>query len=230
MSTESTDTLLTSEGQDNTAASGEQASTETAAAVDQAAVDNKATEGAHDTKPAEGDKPAEGEAKDDKPTGAPDAYEAFKMAEGYEIDAELLGEITPLFKELNLPQDAAQKLIDFTPKLIEKATLQATAAFLEQTGLDGFEKWSADSKADKEVGGDKFDANLATAKKAIATFGTPELKTLLQKTGLGNHKEVLRAFYRAGKLISEDAFVSGNGTVSKSSDAARMYPESKMNP
>jgi hypothetical protein len=51
--------------------------------------------------------------------------------------------------------------------------------------------------------------NLAAAKMALDTFGTPELRTLLIETGLGDHPEMIRAFVRAGKAISEDTLAMG---------------------
>jgi hypothetical protein len=48
------------------------------------------------------------------------------------------------------------------------------------------------------------------AKKALDAFGTAELRSLLNESGLGNHPEVIRFMFRAGKAISEDSMVTGN--------------------
>jgi hypothetical protein len=97
-------------------------------------------------------------------------------------------------------------------------------------------EWETASKSDKEFGGDKFDANLAVAKKALDAFGTPELRALLgpydpknnpKGTGLGNHPEIIRAFLKAGKAISEDKFVSGTrapAALTNASAANALYP------
>ena len=69
--------------------------------------------------------------------------------------------------------------------------------------------WFEASKSDKEFGGDKLEANLGIAKKALDTFGTPELNKLLVSTGLGNHPELIRLMFKAGKALSEDTFVAG---------------------
>jgi hypothetical protein len=66
------------------------------------------------------------------------------------------------------------------------------------------------SKTDQEFGGEKLSENLSVAKKALDAFGTPELRKLLDDSGLGNHPEVIRMMYRAGKAISEDRFVGGS--------------------
>ncbi|MEI6907818.1 peptidase, partial [Klebsiella pneumoniae] len=40
-------------------------------------------------------------------------------------------------------------------------------------------------------------------------FGTPELKEYLNGTGLGNHPELVKAFIKVGKAMSEDGMVTG---------------------
>lgn len=153
-----------------------------------------------------------------KPTGAPEKYE-FKAPEGQQYDPNVLTAFSEIAKELDLPQDAAQKVLDkMGPALAQRST--EAVETLKTT-------WGDATKADKELGGEKLGENLAVAKKALDAFGTPELRTLLEQTGLGNNPEIIRAFYRAGKQISEDRFVqggqrpSGNGAK----DAAKaLYP------
>ena len=79
-------------------------------------------------------------------------------------------------------------------------------------------------KVDKEIGGEKFTENLALARKALESFGTPELQDVLNMTGLGNHPEVIRAFYKAGKAISEDRFIPGTPKGAEMDMAKRMFP------
>jgi len=43
-------------------------------------------------------------------------------------------------------------------------------------------------------------------------------------TGLGNHPEVIRAFYKAGKAISEDRFIPGSPKGAEMDMAKRMFP------
>lgn len=151
-----------------------------------------------------------------KPQGAPEAYE-FKAPEGQQFDPKVLEGFSEAAKELNLPQEAAQAMLD--------KIAPALAAKQEQAITEARSKWETDAKADKEFGGDKLTENLALAMKAIETFGTPELRTLLNETGLGNHPELIRVFVRAGKAISEDGFVPGRGSNAAPSDPAkRMFP------
>ena len=67
------------------------------------------------------------------------------------------------------------------------------------------------------------------ARKAVEQFGTPELRTLLDESGLGSHPEVVRFFYRAGKAIGDDNFVAAGRTAppggsSEQKHAATLYP------
>ena len=56
---------------------------------------------------------------------------------------------------------------------------------------------------------------------ALKAFATPELRELLQKSGLGNHPEIIRFMYRAGKAISTDDYVG----ASQGSGASRSTPK-----
>lgn len=154
---------------------------------------------------------------DPKPTEpvVPESYE-LKMPDGVQLDSAAAEEFTAIAKELKLDQAAAQKLADIGAKM---ATRQAEAhAQLVET-------WTEQVKADKEIGGDKLDENLGIARKAIDTFGSPELKALLNSTGMGNHPEVVKLAFKVGKAISEDRFVTGSPKGNASNDPAKkMFP------
>lgn len=138
---------------------------------------------------------------DKTPAGAPEKYE-FQFTDGTAPDGETLAEFEGIAKELNLSQADAQKIADIGPKLAAKWQAHQQEAFQKTLG-----EWVSSAQADKEFGGEKFAENLAMAKKSMDQFGTPELRTLLNQSGLGNNPEIIRAFYRAGKAISEDNFV-----------------------
>lgn len=166
-------------------------------AAEQAAVTEVKTPAAETEKPAEAAKPR-----------APEKYE-FEGFEGTAsaVDFEAFG---TLARELDLSQADAQKLVDFQAQRTEAAR----AAWLEA------------AKTDKEFGGDKLAENLGVAAKALDAFGSPELNQLLIASGLGNHPEIIRAFYRAGKAISEDRIVTGAAPAAGRTLADRLYPQS----
>lgn len=164
-----------------------------------------------------GEKKGEGDVK-----GAPETYE-FQAPEGVALDEELLGEFTGIAKELNLSQEDAQRVVDLGPKVMQKfADHQA------QVVADAQATWIAEAKADKEIGGDDGEKKLAVSLEALEAFGTPKLKTLLVDSGLGNHPEVIRVFYRIGKAIKNDELVGGRQGGEGPKDLAnRLYPNHK---
>jgi len=145
----------------------------------------------------------------------PDSYE-LQMPEGVQADKVALDEFTAVAKELKLDNATAQKVADVGAKMVQRQA-EAHAKLVES--------WVEQVKADKEIGGDNLDANVAVARKAIETFGTPELKDVLNATGLGNHPALLKAFYKAGKAISDDGMIPGSNTNNAHIDTAKkLFP------
>ena len=173
----------------------------------------QATEGQGDQgQQTQGDTTTEGNQGDtsDKP-GAPEQYE-FKAPEGMSFDDAVIGAFSEVAKELNLPQEAAQKVLDkMAPVMASRQAEQLQVAR---------EEWANQSRADKEFGGAKLEENLSLVRKARDQFVSPELRVMLDETGLGNHPEVIRMLYRAGKAISEDKFVGGGNSTSSSGKSA----------
>jgi hypothetical protein len=151
--------------------------------------------------------------KADKPAGAPEKYD-FKAPEGVQLDPTVLGLFEPIAKDLGLTQEQAQKLVDIYPQIQAKQVEQ----WSQQV-----EKWAEDTKSDKEIGGDKLTVNVGLAQKALDTFGNKPLRALLDSTGIGNHPEVVRAFAKVGKLMSEDSLVLGGKKGGQLSAAEVLY-------
>ncbi|MDM2858319.1 peptidase [Citrobacter sp. Cpo071] len=163
---------------------------------------------------------AEKAEKDQKQEGAPEKYE-FKPAEGQELDAAALEQFEPIARELNLTNEQAQKMVDlYGTKIMPMVQQQQVEAWQKTT-----EQWAADVKADKEIGGDKLTGNLSAAQRALAQFGTPELKEYLEGTGLGNHPELVKAFVKVGKAMSEDKVVTGGHESGGSDLISAFYPK-----
>lgn len=157
--------------------------------------------------------------KTDEKTGAPEKYE-FEAPEGQAFDDQVIEAYSEVAKELNLSNDDAQKLLDKVAPVMAARQQEKIKAV-----VDG---WSESAKTDKEFGGEKLNENLSTAKKALDAFGTPELKALLNESGLGNNPEVIRFMYRAGKQISEDTFIGGKApSGSDKSLADKLYSNQK---
>lgn len=142
----------------------------------------------------------------DKADAVPEAYEPFKAAEGLELDPTVMAEFGALAKEFGLSQEKAQKLVDLQSKLALGEDTARQAALLQ--ALDAQAKaWTDQIKSDPELGGAKFDATIQTAHKAMQAFGSPELRQLLNESGMGNNPEMVRLFHKVGLAISEDHIV-----------------------
>ncbi|WP_323026539.1 protease [Castellaniella sp.] len=220
--TQATQAATTTEGAESNTAPGE---TPTGGEQQEQQAARQQPQGQADaasTDPAQG-AGADGEAGKPKPAeGAPEKYE-FQAPEGTEaFDSQVLDAFSAVAKDLNLPQEQAQQILDkMTPVIQARQVEQLQAAH---------DQWIQAAETDKEFGGEKLQENMAVAKKALDTFGSPELRTLLNQSGLGNHPEIIRAFYRAGKAISEDRFIpSGQANAAAGANAKRLYPNSNMN-
>ncbi len=148
----------------------------------------------------------------------PDKYE-LKMPEGMELDSAMLEQATPLFKELKLTGEQAQKLSDLYANKVATGRKEQLDAW--NGILDG---WRESAKSDPEIGGAKFGENVGTAKAALDKFGTPELKKALDDYGMGNHPEMIRLLARVGKALSEDRLVDGKSGAGSPDPAKVLYP------
>ncbi|WP_442108184.1 hypothetical protein [Pseudomonas sp. NUPR-001] len=163
----------------------------------------------------------EGEGDQAQKPVVPEAYAFKDLPEGYAMSDQQLAEVSPLFKELGLTQEQADKLVAFDAK----RALAAEQAGLEQRqGL--VTGWEKSLREDAAFGGANFDANVGVAQKALAQFGTPELSTMLKESGLGSHPEVVRLFHRIGQQLAEGQLHSGSGNNTRKSNEEVFYGKS----
>jgi hypothetical protein len=177
-----------------------------------------------DVKPAEAAKTDDANAKPGEP--AKEVVYEFKMPDGVELKSEAVDELKATAKEFGLTQEQAQRIADLGVK-----QAQGFAAQLAEQQKSLTTQWAEETTTDKEIGGDKLSENLGVAKKALDSFGTPALKTLLNQSGLGNHPEVVRFMVKAGKAISEDGqLVTGAAAQADRANTPienRLYPNQK---
>ena len=155
-----------------------------------------------------------------KANHAPEEYADFKMPKDTPVDEALLNDFKPLAKELDLPQDKAQKLIDLYAEKVAPLMVQRQT----ETWNNQLETWKQECKTDKEIGGDKFDAAVLDAKRVINTIGTPELKKVFDDYGLGNNPELVRVFSRMAKYMKEDTVETGRASA-QTDIAKKFYPD-----
>lgn len=129
-------------------------------------------------------KPEEDDAglEDPKPDEIPEKYEFEDQ------DADFNEVVGAVAKECGLSQAKAQKFAS----AVDAANMEFCAKQAQ--------KWVKDLKADKEIGGDKFNASCALARRVFDKYGTnPELRELLSYSGFTNHPEFVRMFVRIGQ-------------------------------
>jgi hypothetical protein len=145
------------------------------------------------------------------------------MPEGLELDDEIFGEFAALAKEHSMPQAEAQKYADIGAKMVQKAQ-EGTVEHLSSQWTDTLAKWVDEIKTDKEIGGENLPKTLSVAQKALATFGTPELRQVLEETGMTNNPALVRCFYAIGVKLGDDTFHSGQSAHAGKSLEQILYP------
>lgn len=148
------------------------------------------------------------EEKVEPKSASPEAY-TFTVPEGYKLDDSLVAEVTPIFKDLNLSQDQAQKLVDLYSKqaMDQTKALQDIVSGLRQEWRDGLAK-------DTDIGG-KLDTVKADIGRMKAAINDPVIIAAFNEgmnlTGAGDHPGIIKGLYKIAEMVNEGKFVSGNG-------------------
>lgn len=166
----------------------------------------------------------DGEQKADEAAAAPAPVEYdFTPPEGVQFDEEVLGEFKALAQAENLKPEAAKAVADMGAKMLTKWQAAQTAA-LEKVQAE----WVEAVAKDPEIGGDAQAERLAVAAAGMKNLASEGLQKLLKDSGLQNHPEVVRMFYREGKRFMPDRAIPAGRGAQK--DAAKaFYPNSNHN-
>lgn len=159
---------------------------------------------------------AQSEPSPDQPAGAPEAYADFRVPEGYTLDKSVVDEASPIFKELNLSQDGAQKLVDLYLKHNAGTVKAAYDTFrAERT------RWAGESQRWLDANGGK-DAAVQSLGRALNTIfakadGTPDADAIagfrhfMDSTGGGDNPYAVRAMITMAKQFVEARPVATGG-------------------
>lgn len=164
-----------------------------------------AKEEGEETKEEKAEEQSSEESKEEQ--GAPEEYENFKTPSGLEMDNQVSDEFKAVARELNLPQDKAQAIVDRMGKVIAQNQFDAVKAISDQ--------WRKESEADPEIGGTKLEESRANIGRLVRTFGRgsdgkidPDIAAFMALPSC-NHKGLLKLLSRAGKSIGEAKFPQG---------------------
>ncbi len=163
----------------------------------------------------------------------PESYTAPKIPEGSNVDDQAITEFTALAKELNITQDAFDRIIAFDLARAERYNGDFERS-LEESKLAAEnalkERWGTGYETNKEQASAGF-------RKVLGSFEDgDEIEKSLAKTGFLDNAEFMRLFRRIGEKTGEDVFVRGTQTPasqemerSKTTDEPLLnYPKSKM--
>lgn len=169
------------------------------------------------TKPAgEGENPADGDAAKPADTPVvPETYE-FKLPDGAELDDTTLPMVQDLFKELGLPQDKAQAVLE---KLLEidnarQPSPEQIQQHYEEQAAALNKNWGEECRKLEGIGGENFNKSLETCSQVMVKFASPELRNFLTYSALGSNPEFFKFIHAIGSAMSQDTLEHG-GAASK---------------
>jgi hypothetical protein len=160
--------------------------------------------------------------------GIPHSYQ-LTAPEGITLDPVAIEAATPVFRELGLSNEAANKLMPVAADFAKGITDRLNQQIVSEVQASR-KAWLDSARADPEIGGAHWNRTIATAASALDalgfTRGSP-FRVLLDESGLGNHPEMIRAFHKVGKAIGEDSnFTRGQSASStRKGPAETLYPD-----
>ncbi|QNQ08319.1 hypothetical protein [Sphingomonas alpina] len=164
----------------------------------------------------------------DAASGIPHSYQ-LTAPEGITLDPVAIEAATPVFRELGLSNEAANKLMPVAADFARGITDRLNQQIVSEVQASR-KAWLDSARADPEIGGPHWSRTIATAASALDalgfTRGSP-FRMLLDESGLGNHPEMIRAFHKVGKAIGEDSnFTRGQSASStRKGPAETLYPD-----
>lgn len=162
---------------------------------------------------------------------APETYSDFTAPEGTTLDPTLVTEAAPIFKELGLTQEQAQKLVDFYSTKTSKTNSDLTKAVDDMRA-----GWRDAVMADPDLGPklDSVKVELGRAKDRMPAAVRSAFDEALNLTGLGDHPAIVKGFFEMAKLVNEGTHVTGGspspegqtapGKSNRPSIAGALYP------
>lgn len=143
------------------------------------------------------------------PEGAPEKYADFKLPEGMKFDQAGLEKATAIFKELNLPQDGAQRLVDLQAEQIKQLMDNPVNAVIAQKT-----EWedAAKQKYGKEIEpGGKVNLSIARLIDRFPEEMRVPFRQGMDNTLAGSHPAFIAAMNWISEQFGEGTTVKGNG-------------------
>lgn len=133
-------------------------------------------------------------------------YSKFTSVDGFSWDEDLANKFLPIAQKLNLSQESLDMLLEIALEMSQKQ--RAHYEKDEQTKyIDNVMNYNKIFSEDSElpnVNSIQMKEFMDVANSAYSEFTSPNLKEILEKTGLVYHPELIKMFYKIGELSQED--------------------------
>ena len=142
--------------------------------------------------------------------GAPEKYGDWKLPDGYALDTGVSEAASGLFKDLNLTQDQAQKLVDFYSEHAIKSSKETLDAW-QATRKEWREGIVNDPQLGKLTGSNgnfgPDSALVVTVNRALDGLQNPKLvsdfKDAMELTGAGDNPAFVKVLYALASKVTE---------------------------
>lgn len=155
----------------------------------------------------------------------------LKVPDGFEANGEGMTKFKAWAKDHGLDSVKAQAVLD----LHVEAMNGLRSSFAEQQQARR-KAWSEALPKHPEFGGKDFEANKALAQQAVAKFGGPEFRKVMNEEGWGDHPQLFAFMVKVAKGFAEDdasktaAGAKTGGALTKAEKdeaiARELYPNS----
>lgn len=177
---------------------------------------------------ADGGKPADQKAGDQSAQDDAAAEIKVTLPEGVQADEAVLKAYAGVAKEAGMTSESASKVAAWFLGEQAKAQKAQTDKWAQAD-----KTWADTVRADKDIGGARYDESMALARKTLVRFGGEELAGELHRYGLGNHPGLAKFLVSIGKAIGEDRAKAPTGggeskpTNSRSERIQNFYSDNK---
>lgn len=180
-----------------------------------------------EVKPAEEPKTVEepkSVAEGEKPELTLDSYEV-KLPEGFTADESLISDFKKMALEDKLPPASAQKYVDMYANAAQGMMKQLTDQHAAAQAA-----WQKEIFAMPEFQGERLTQSKAILGRAMEEYGSPEARTILNESGLGNHPALVKYLLNLAEGLVEGTSVPAGKPTANGKGAPRtagelFYPE-----
>lgn len=146
----------------------------------------------------------------------------LKLPKDSLLSADHVKELADFAKANGIKPEIAQQMLETQSKAVAAHQAKLQAQHIAQV-----ETWDKELTADKDIGGEKIQANMDLGRRALEKFGSKELIEALRSTGYNSFPPLVKFMVQIGKAMGEDRIATGGQAAQ--SDLRSVY-KSMPNP